>query len=68
LFEPFRRGAAQQRYQGYGIGLAIAKRIIDAHGGSIVADSDPNCGARFSFTLPQSNERSQELGRPAYED
>lgn len=37
---------------GLGLGLAIAKGIVDAHGGEIWAESDPGRGSAFSFTLP----------------
>lgn len=51
LFEPFRRlhGGA---YPGTGIGLAIARRVIERHGGRIWAEGEPACGARFCFLLP----------------
>lgn len=53
VFEPFRRGDAAQRYQGLGIGLAIAKRLAEAHGGSIRAGSDGvGRGATFTVRLP----------------
>jgi signal transduction histidine kinase len=37
---------------GAGLGLAIAKGIVSAHGGDIRVDSDPGSGAKFVFTLP----------------
>ncbi|MBW2497124.1 MAG: HAMP domain-containing histidine kinase [Deltaproteobacteria bacterium] len=53
LFEPYVRGDEGSRCEGLGIGLAICRRIIASHGGSIhVAPSDLG-GARFVFTLPR---------------
>jgi signal transduction histidine kinase len=37
---------------GMGLGLAIAKRLVQAHGGKIWVESEPNCGCKFSFLLP----------------
>jgi signal transduction histidine kinase len=41
--------------QGLGLGLAIAKGIVDAHGGRIWAESEPGAGAAFHFILPAGN-------------
>jgi len=53
IFEKFYRGQ-NQRYTapGTGMGLAIAKVIMEAHGGSIGVVSQPGSGSVFSFTLP----------------
>lgn len=37
---------------GMGLGLAIARRLVLAHGGKIWVESEPNCGCKFSFLLP----------------
>ena len=42
------------KHAGVGLGLAIAKGIVNAHGGRIWADSRPGEGSRFSFSLPLS--------------
>lgn len=56
IFEKFYRGqhAAGMHVQGVGIGLALVKHVIDSHGGSIVVDSDPGRGSRFSLRFPRA--------------
>jgi two-component system sensor histidine kinase KdpD len=53
IFDKFYRGQGQRyRVQGTGMGLAIAKAIVEAHGGSIEVTSQPAQGSVFSFRLP----------------
>ena len=49
VFEPFRHGRASTSS---GVGLAICKAIVEAHGGTIGVDSSDLGGARFHLTLP----------------
>lgn len=53
IFKMFKR-LHTDRFQGTGVGLAICQRIVERHGGTIWADSEPNVGSIFSFTLPMS--------------
>lgn len=62
LFEPFRRLHAQHEFDGLGIGLASAHRIVSRHNGRIWADATPGEGARFSFTLGEMNGYSSQIG------
>jgi signal transduction histidine kinase len=52
VFERFWRGSAGRAVGGTGIGLAVVKELITAHGGTIDAASQPGRGARFTITLP----------------
>ncbi|MBI5463811.1 MAG: HAMP domain-containing protein [Ignavibacteriales bacterium] len=54
IFLPFKRLADSIKYEGTGIDLAIAKRVIDSHGGKIWATSDADGGTTFHFTVPKS--------------
>ena len=49
---PFQRLHGRQEYEGTGIGLAISRKILERHGGSLTATSAPGQGATFIVTLP----------------
>ncbi|MGH9758726.1 MAG: sensor histidine kinase [Candidatus Acidiferrales bacterium] len=62
IFEKFYRGKDQRyRAQGTGMGLPIAKAIVEAHGGSISVTSQPGSGSVFSFSLPVETRRPGAL-------
>jgi signal transduction histidine kinase/HPt (histidine-containing phosphotransfer) domain-containing protein len=54
LFEPFMPGDTSytRKHQGAGLGLAVAKRVIEQLGGTIGFESEPGSGSTFWFTLP----------------
>ncbi len=56
IFEPFYRGknvpGTGKPVQGSGLGLALVKAMVEAHGGTITVESEPNRGSTFSITLP----------------
>lgn len=53
IFEPFHQldGSSTRKQGGTGLGLSLAKKIIEAHGSAIEVQSIPNMGSRFSFQL-----------------
>jgi PAS domain S-box-containing protein len=52
LFAPFRRLHGADAYDGYGIGLATVRRVVERHGGRVAAEGAPGQGATFYFCLP----------------
>jgi len=53
LFKPYSRlNADRQRHPGLGLGLALAKQVVELHGGRIWVKSEPGKGSVFSFSLP----------------
>jgi signal transduction histidine kinase len=65
IFKMFGRLHPADTYPGTGIGLALAKRIIETHGGRIWVQPGPDGGSVFSFTLPAATPRTR---RPAAQE
>ena len=69
LFRKFSPGRSQEQGEDTGLGLAICKGIVEAHGGRIRAESEgPGLGARFTFTLPTVEEagRGPAVSAPSH--
>lgn len=52
LFHAFQRLHGAREFEGLGMGLALTRKIVERHGGTVAAEGVPGAGCRISFTLP----------------
>ena len=61
VFTPFERLHNRSEIEGTGIGLAICAKIVQLHGGTLTATSQPNQGATFIVTLPVRHQTTKNI-------
>ncbi len=63
IFVPFKIASnSESKANGRGVGLSLCKSAVEAHGGSIVAQSNGGIGAKFTFTLPNVKLQKESFG------
>jgi signal transduction histidine kinase len=58
IFEPFYRSGSADRFQGYGIGMAITRRVVEAHGGEVTVKNREQGGLQVTMKFPLSAEEA----------
>jgi signal transduction histidine kinase len=57
IFQPFKRLHNRRQFEGSGIGLAICRKIVERHGGTLTVESIPGEGSIFTVTLPKKQKK-----------
>ena len=52
IFERFERAVSERHFGGFGVGLWVARKVVEAHGGAIRVRSEGGAGSEFTVELP----------------
>ncbi|WP_049890972.1 ATP-binding protein [Methanohalobium evestigatum] len=63
IFESFKQldSGANHRYSGTSLGLTLAKRMVEMHGGQMQVESVEGRGCRFTFTIPKNTDTTDKI-------
>jgi two-component system phosphate regulon sensor histidine kinase PhoR len=62
IFDTFRRGKTTEKKEGFGLGLAAVKAIVEEHGGRVLVESELGKGSVFTVSLPKIEKPKPEIG------
>ncbi len=68
IFTVFQRLHGRGEYEGSGVGLAVCRKIVERHGGTLTAQSEPEKGAKFIISLPKTQENTGETNETGFPD
>lgn len=68
IFTVFQRLHGRGEYEGSGVGLAVCRKIVERHGGTLTAHSEPEKGAKFIISLPKIQENTGETDETGFPD
>jgi PAS domain S-box-containing protein len=66
IFTVFQRLHGRGEYEGSGVGLAVCRKIVERHGGTLTAHSEPEQGAKFIISLPKIQENTGETDETGF--
>ena len=58
IFDPYHRGNVRGKVEGFGLGLATVKTIVEGHGGHVLVESELGKGSEFTVVMPKDAKKN----------